>query len=170
VLNSNLFSAIVLTGLLAIGLLFFLKASTKDRTASLALAVVDRELPQQIYTYLRKRGYRLVNPSPSAEMLVWRGQVQASVFLCIFLAVLAGIGLGSLGLVLVILVPDLWNYQINLVTMSLGGLGAGWFYWRGANREEEVKITCQQRQSNDFLVIEAHRDELANLQNALRGH
>jgi hypothetical protein len=61
VLNSNLFSAIVLTGLLAIGLLFFLKASTKDRTASLALAVVDRELPQQIYTYLRKRGLSLIH-------------------------------------------------------------------------------------------------------------
>lgn len=173
-LNSNLFSAIILTGLLAIGLLFFIKASTKDRTEILEVQVVDRGLPQQIFAYLVGRGYRPVLsadktelPQPETlktETLLWQGQVQASIALLLFLATLASIGIGSLGLVLGIIWPDLWSAKLNVLTMTIGAIGTGWFYWRGANRKEEVKVS---RKGENFLLIQAHRDELANLQKAL---
>jgi hypothetical protein len=66
-----------------------------------------------------------------------------------------------------------------LVPLSLvGGLSflilaplAGWFYWRSAGRSEQVSLKVEPGLDpsvpTSLLTVQAHRDELAELQRAL---
>jgi len=160
----SLYSALLLTGLLAVGLFFFIKASTKDRTESLPLPVNPADLPHRVRQYLQNRGYRLVKIDADSETVVFEGQVQFSVGVLLLLSLLGGIGAGSLGLVLNILFPELWQLPLAMAGVAIAMIGTGIFYARGANRTEQVKLIAQ---PNDRLLVIAHRDELIQLKRSL---
>lgn len=160
----SLYSALLLTGLLAVGLFFFLRASIKDRTESLPLVVNTADLPQRVRLYLQNRGYRLVKLDGDRDTVVFEGEVRFSVGVLILLSLLGGIGAGCLGLVLNILLPELWQLPLEIATVAIAMIGTGIFYARGANRTEQVKLIAQ---PNNGLLVIAHRDELTQLKRSL---
>jgi len=160
----SLYSALLLTGLLAVGLFFFLRASIKDRTESLPLVVNSADLPHRVRQYLQNRGYRLVTLDGDSDTVVFEGQVRFSVGVLILLSLLGGIGAACLGLVLSILLPELWQLPLEIATVAIATIGTGIFYALGANRTEQVKLIAQ---PNDRLLVIAHRDELSQLQRSL---
>ncbi len=152
------YSTLFLTILLLVGLVFFLRGSTKDRTTILELQ--DQNLTPQIRDYLLQLGYRVQNLDPDRDVVVLEGRVAASVGLGILLTVLATIGLACLSLVLSLLLPE-WGNKVYV--FILGAPLAGVFYWRGAQRIEQVTITSR----SGTLLIQGHRDTLRNIENHL---
>jgi hypothetical protein len=160
-----------LTFLLFIGLFFFIRASTKDRTetALYVTALPDVTLLEKLQEYFARRAYRVTVVDPESGQIALEGNVGASVFLAVFLGGLAAVGLLCLSLVVVISAPQLgyWPYAL----LGLSPL-ASWFYWRGANRLEQVSFcvlpsdepTHATGQAGETqLRVTAHRDELATL-------
>ncbi|QQE65419.1 hypothetical protein GFS31_21070 [Leptolyngbya sp. BL0902] len=160
-----LYSTVFLTLLLMVGLFFFIRASTKDRTEVLILnAPADPMTTLDALTvYFQQRAYRL-DARPTLDQMVLKGQVSPSWFLAIFLSSLAAVGGLCFALVLAILVPG--------VGMAFGGLVllspvAGWFYWQRAGREEQIILAAQAGADGDPQVtVTAHRDELLALEQA----
>ncbi len=160
-----------LTFLLFIGLFFFIRASTKDRTetALYMTALSDVALLEQLQAYFANRAYQVKTVDPESGQIALEGNVGASVFLAAFLGGLAAVGLFCLALVIGISAPQLgyWPYML----LGLSPL-ASWFYWRGANRLEQVLFcvlpTDESTQGADQAIatqlrVTAHRDELATL-------
>lgn len=161
-----------LTFLLAIGLFFFIRASTKDRTetALYVTGLEDVTLLEKLQQYFSSRSYRVTEVNPQSGRISLEGQVGASIFLALFLGSLAGIGLLCLALVLTMSAPQLSSWPYGLLLLSPL---ASWFYWRGATRVEQVSFQVlagngeQPHQSvsagKTGLQVTAHRDELAAL-------
>jgi hypothetical protein len=102
---------------------------------------------------------------------VFEGIVRPSVFLAVFLTLLATIGLLCLALVLAIAFPHLSSIPYGLVLLSPL---AGFFYWQRAKRPEQVLLRLEsdhdelsQSSFQSFITITAHRDELIELERAL---
>lgn len=167
-------SIAVPTLLIAVGLFFFIRASVKDRTEAMQLTS-DRppeELSAQLKQYFCQRAYQPVDFDPQTNQVVFEGRVGASIFLAVFLSVLAAVGFLCVGLVLSALVPTLSNVAFVLVVLSPL---AGVFYWRNANRLERVSVkveaspnksTPDREIGGSIAVTIGHRDELAALQRA----
>jgi hypothetical protein len=158
-------STLLLTLLLAIGLVFFLRAASKDRTT-----VVDVTSPRPpvevlegVSRWLTARGWQSDGGDPSRQVLRFRGQVQASAPLALLLSLLGGVGAACLGLVLCQLLPQLawWPLLLGLL-----GPGAGLLYRRRAERPEIVELRLLEGSptSGCDLRLRAHRDELIALE------
>ena len=154
-------STLLLTVLLAIGLVFFLRAASKDRTT-----VVDVQSPRPaldvldgLTRWLENRGWNRDGGDAERQVLRFRGQVAASRPLAVLLSVLAAIGGSCFGLVLRQLNPDL-NWW-PLVLIGLGPL-AGLVYSRRAARDESLELRLLDSVNDDGTVLRlrAHRDEL----------
>ena len=154
-------STLLLTTLLAIGLVFFLRAASKDRTT-----VVDVHSPRPplevldgLTRWLEQRGWEREGGDADRQVLRFRGQVAASRPLAVLLSLLAAIGAGSFGLVLGQLAPQL--HQWPLLLIGLGPL-AGVIYSRRAARSEalELRLLSDDSQTGSALRLRAHRDEL----------
>gem|GEM_PF-108173 len=161
-------STLVLTLLLAIGLVFFLRAASKDRTT-----VVDVHSPRHpvdvlegLVAWLQARGWKPTAKDPQRQVLRFTGEVRASLPLSILLSLLASLGAGSLALVLHQLLP-----QLGLLVWALPLLGplAGWLYWRRASRSEILELRLLQDPDNggSALRLRAHRDELIAMETEL---
>ena len=94
-------STLFLTILLAIGLGFFLRAASKDRTT-----VVDVQSPlpplevlNGVSFWLEERGWKKNGGNVEEKLLLFNGSVASSTFLSIFLSCLGGLGSACLGLV-----------------------------------------------------------------------
>ncbi|MGJ3248351.1 MAG: cofactor assembly of complex C subunit B [Elainellaceae cyanobacterium] len=168
---SVLSSTFFLTLLLAVGLFFFIRASAKDRT-QVAKLIADQQrdtLLEQLQRYFAQRSYRIASVDSSENRVTFEGFVRPSVFLAIFLSVLAGIGILCLVLVLAQLFPDWAPIFSGLLVLSpLAGI----FYWRRAGRPEQVFLSIEavedENQINHSLVtVTAHRDELIELRRSL---
>jgi len=164
---SVLASTFFLTLLLLVGLIFFIRASIKDRTVTREL--VAEEDPQttidRVKTYFESRSYNAIaSAEQSGETrLLFEGAVRPSWFLSIFLTLLAACGWFCLSLVLSFLLPS-WNRLFYGLTL-LSPL-AGVFYWRGAGRVEQVALKIApypHRPNATRMTIAAHRDELLRL-------
>lgn len=164
-------STFLLTLLLLVGLAFFLRASVKDRT-ELAEFVDSREqiaLLEQLQQYFETRAYRVIAVEPDQSRIRLEGVVNASVFLAVFLSLLAAVGLGCIALVLALTFPQVgWGFAV-LVGVAPG---AGLFYWRGAVRPEAVSFQVlsdddREAAGGTRLRVSAHRDELIALQSQL---
>jgi uncharacterized membrane protein YphA (DoxX/SURF4 family) len=170
-------SILFLTLLLVIGLAFFIRASTKDRTETVIFSapIETVGLLDQLQTYFEGRAYQVTSLNSDKSEVTFSGIVKASVALAIFLSTLAAVSLGCIALVLYILFPN--SHPATLGILLLSPL-AGFFYWKGAKRPETVKVTItdvepasglSQKSQPHFthFKVSAHRDEIATLQSKM---
>lgn len=154
-------STFVLTILLAIGLAFFLRAASKDRTTVVDVVspLPPLEVLKGISNWLEDRGWKTDGGDLDQKLLRFNGNVSYSLPLAIFLSVLCGLGGCCLGLVLVQLFPGLGWWPLLLVNL---GPVAGIFYQKKALRIElvELKLLSSSEKPNTILRLRAHRDEL----------
>ncbi len=154
-------STLLLTVLLAIGLVFFLRAASKDRTT-----VVDVHSPRPplevlngMIHWLEERGWKQDSGDADRQLLRFSGSVASSQSLAILLSLYAAVGSGCLGLVVRQLYPllDWWP----LLLIGLGPL-AGLIYSNRANRIEavELRLLSASDDEGSTLRLRAHRDEL----------
>ena len=138
-------STLLLTVLLVIGLVFFLRAASKDRTT-----VVDVMSPQPpitvldgLSTWLEDRGWSRDGGDAERQVLRFKGKVASSQPLSVLLSVLAAIGSACFGLVLRQLAPQLHWWPLLLI--GLGPL-AGAVYTHGGPLAQKP-LNC-----NSFLL------------------
>lgn len=170
---TTLGSTLVLTLLLAVGLFFFIRASAKDRTEQVTLVFQQEEasLLEQLQQYFAHRAYQVTAVDTAQNQVTYEGFVKPSIFLAVFLTVLAAIGILCLALVWSLLFPTLDKFFLSLVLLSPT---AGIFYWKKAARREQVLLKLPmlaQKHPDDLhsqITVVAHRDELIELQKALK--
>ena len=169
-MNYYLRSTLLLTILLTIGLIFFLKASTKDRTTIIDIASPKKniEVLNEVCIWLKSRGWQQIRVNSDKKILTFKGQVVSSKYLAIFLSILGCLGSCSLGLVLVQIYPVLnwWPVLLGLV----GGPISGFVYFKNSQREEifEFKLINENQIKSTQLRLSAHRDELIAFENELK--
>ena len=165
-MQSAFSSTLFLTILLAIGLGFFLRAASKDRTT-----VVDVQSPlpplevlKGMSFWLEERGWKKNGGNAEEKLLIFNGNVASSTFLVIFLSCLGGIGSACLGLVLIQLYPSLSWWPLLLA--AVGAPLTGFIYRMKSKREEslELKLLSSDLAESSTLRIKAHRDELIAIQ------
>jgi Cofactor assembly of complex C subunit B len=164
-MNPVIVSAAFLTLLLAVGLVFFIKASVKERVESLSFPLTEPEaefLPK-FDRYLVDRAYRLVDVS-DVSGVTYEGAVAPSWFMAIFLTTLAAAGFLCLGLVGSYLLPALGD---RCLLLGLLAPIAGWFYWQRSARPEQVNLTVELGSGQRIVTITGHRDELHILEKSL---
>ncbi|WP_017654765.1 cofactor assembly of complex C subunit B [Fortiea contorta] len=169
--NAVLPSTLLLTLLLSVGLFFFIRASTKDRTekAQLVSELDEASLMPQLQEYFRTRSYRVAAVDPEKNQVIFEGFVKPSWFLAAFLTLLAAVGLACLSLVVSLLFPSFGAFSLGIVLLApLSGL----FYWKKAGRIEKVALKLEknpdQHNSSSKITVIAHRDELMELERALQ--
>ncbi len=159
-------STLLLTVLLAIGLVFFLRAASKDRTT-----VVDVHSPlppldllNGISLWLEERGWKSNGGDAERQVLRFQGNVEFSRPLAVFLSLLGGLGSGCLGLVLSQLYPILGWWPLFLAL--IGAPMAGFVYRARAARKEalELRLISFHETKGSILRLRAHRDELIALE------
>lgn len=157
-------STFFLTILLGIGLFFFIKAATKDRTqiAEFATTELAEPLHQAILEYFQNRAYQLTaEETPDDDRWVKLvGVVRPSVFLAIFLSLLAAVALLCFSLVLATLFSDYGAIFFGLVLLSPV---TAIIYWRRAKREEQIAFQVLDTEQGTKLTLRAHRDEIIQL-------
>ena len=165
-MQSAFSSTLLLTLLLAIGLVFFLRGASKDRTT-----IVDVQSPlpplevlNGISFWLEERGWKKNGGDVEEKLLLFNGSVASSNFLTIYLSCLGGLGSSCLGLVLIQLYPSLswWPLLLSAIGAPLAGL----IYRVKSQREEslELKLLSSEISELSILRIKAHRDELIAIQ------
>ena len=164
-------STFVLTLLLSVGLLFFIRASVKDRIEVVKLASGDSEvaLLDQLQAYFTQRAYRLTATNAAQLQVTFEGFVRPSLLMATFLTLLAAIGFLCIALMLSILFP---NHSEALLGLTALSPIAGLFYWRKAARPERVVLQVEEANNLNqgavsAVTVTAHRDELAALQRNL---
>ncbi|MBD2770768.1 cofactor assembly of complex C subunit B [Iningainema tapete] len=164
-------STLLLTMLLSVGLFFFIRASTKDRTQQVQLVSSRDEatLMPQLQEYFLSRSYRVAAVDREQNSVIFEGFVRPSWFLAVFLTLLAAIGLICISLVLSLLFPHLGTVLFATVLLSPF---SGIFYWQKAGRPEKVKLMVEpthgEQNKLSKITVVAHRDELLELQTALQ--
>jgi peptidoglycan/LPS O-acetylase OafA/YrhL len=157
----TLASTLLLTLLMAVGLVFFLRAASKDRTT-----VVEVHSPRPalevlegLSGWLSERGWRTETGDPAINLLRFRGEVGASTPLALLLSLLGSVGAACLGLVILQVLPQLGWWPLLL---ALLGPAAGLISRRRAERAETFELRLIEADSNQgsTLQLRAHRDEL----------
>ena len=166
----SLNSTFLLTILLAIGLFFFLRASSKDRTTVVEVTSTQKpiEVLNVLYEWLNLRGWKQTGGNFEERILVFKGQVVSSKLLAVFLSLLGGFGSCALGLVIIQIYPALgwWPILLGLI----GGPLTGIIYSRKSAREEKFELRLISNEDNaeiTLMRLRAHRDELISLENEL---
>ena len=166
----SLNSTLLLTILLSIGLFFFLRASSKDRTTVIEITSSQKpiEVLNVIYEWLNLRGWKQTGGDFDQRILIFKGQVVSSKFLAIFLSILGGFGSCALGLVIIQIYPNLgwWPIVLGLI----GGPLTGIIYFKKSAREEKFELRLISKEDNEVVTLmrlKAHRDELISLENEL---
>ncbi len=162
-------SILLLTVLMAIGLVFFIRASFKDRTETVNLVSPQAgdSFLQQLQQYFAARSYLVTAVNPEKNQVIYEGFVQPSIFLAIFIVVLAAVGILCLSLVFSMLFPERSLLFSAPVVLSPA---AGWLYWQKAGRKEQVSLFMEpslNTEPSNRITVTAHRDELAALEKAL---
>ena len=167
-MSYSLNSTLLLTILLYIGLFFFLKASSKDRTTIVEISSSKEPVKvlNDLYEWLNLRGWKQIGGNFEQRILIFKGQVVSSKLLAIFLGLLGGFGSCALGLVIVQIYPALGWWPILLG--FIGGPLSGMVYFRKSAREEKFELRLLNKDdAPTFMRLRAHRDELISLENEL---
>jgi len=161
-------STLLLTLLLAIGLVFFLRAASKDRTTVVEVHSPrpPLEVLEGLEQWLAERGWLSDGGDAERQLLRFRGQVQASAALAVLLSLLGAVGAACLGLVLCQLFAALAPWPLLL---ALLGPLAGVLYRRRAARAEtlELRLLSGLESAGSSLRLRAHRDELIAIEQEL---
>ncbi|MBD2513412.1 cofactor assembly of complex C subunit B [Nostoc sp. FACHB-973] len=164
-------STLLLTLLLSVGLFFFIRASTKDRTeiAHLVSEQSEAAFMSQLKEYFQSRSYRVAAVDREQNQVTFEGNVRPSWFLAIFLTLLAATGIVCLSLVVYLIFPSLSSLFLAMVLLSpLTGV----FYWKKSGRLEKVSLkletTQSEQTSSSKVTVVAHRDELTQLRKTLQ--
>ena len=169
-MNYSLNSTFLLTILLSIGLFFFLRASSKDRTTTIDIFSSRNPIDalDLVCSWLKLRGWYQVGGDSDKKILIFKGQVDSSKFLAVFLSILGGLGSCSLALVVIQIYPDLrwWPLLLGFI----GGPLSGFIYSNKSQREEifELRLINDSDTKNSKFRIRAHRDELIALETDLK--
>ena len=170
-MSYSLNSTLLLTILLAIGLFFFLRASSKDRTTIVEISSSQQPVKvlNGLCEWLNLRGWKQTGGDFEQRILIFKGQVVSSKFLAIFLGLLGGFGSCALGLVIIQIYPTLgwWPILLGLI----GGPLSGMIYFKKSAREEKFElrlISNEDTEEMTLIRLRAHRDELISLENELR--
>jgi hypothetical protein len=170
--TATLPSIFVLTLLMCVGLFFFIRASTKDRTEAIVLRSEQAaaDLVTQLQRYFANRAYRVVGRDTSRGVVELEGVVRPSLFLAIFLSFLAAIGLWCLSLTIAYGLPQVGSWSLGvLIFAPLAGV----FNWKTAGRVEKVAYKVEPDGDSDgrtgttTLTVQAHRDEILALRDAI---
>ena len=155
-------SVLLLTLLLVIGLVFFLRAASKDRTTVVDVhsSLPPLEVLNAVSLWLEERGWRSDGGDADRQLLRFEGRVASSTTLAVLLSIFGSIGSACLGLVIRQLYPALGWWPLLLAIF--GGPLAGFVYQRRAARIEslELRLLSSGESQNSILRIRAHRDEL----------
>jgi hypothetical protein len=165
-------STLLLTLLLAVGLVFFLRAASKDRTT--VVDVRSSRPPLEVLAglseWLERRGWQAVPEAsdPRRRHLLFQAEVAASPTLALLLSLLGALGASCLGLVLRQLLPTLGWWPLLL---ALLGPLAGLLYRQRARRCEqlELRLLSHDTATGSELRLRAHRDELIALEVEMGG-
>jgi hypothetical protein len=166
-------STFLLTLLMVIGLVFFIRASTKDRieVARLVSEQHQESILELLQQHFSQRAYRIAAINASDNIVTFEGMVRPSVFLAIFLTILAAVGILCLSLVMALLFPR-WASIFPIFVILAPA--AGVFYWRKSARPEQVLLRVEAVQHDDdphiqrsLVTVTAHRDELSELRRSL---
>lgn len=164
-------STFVLALLMLIGLLFFIRASVKDRIEVVRLTSEQSELSllNQLQVYFTQRAYQIVATDAARLQVTFEGFVRPSVVLAVFLTLLAAIGLLCISLMLSYLFSE---FSTALLALPLLSPLAGVFYWRKSARPEQVLLQVENSdalnpETTSVITVTAHRDELAELQRCM---
>jgi hypothetical protein len=162
--NIVLVSSSSLTFLLAIGLMFFIKASVKARIEQLSFVIDEPEdsFLTKLDQYLTARSYKLIDISDNTGV-TYEGLVAPSWFMAVFLSSLAASGFLCLGLVLNYIFTASWFLGL-VVLAPLAGL----FYWKKSERPEQIVFAVKQQADHQTFTITGHRDELHILEQSLQ--
>ena len=165
---------------MAIGLGFFIRASTKDRIEVMQFSSQQtvEPLQQAVTKYFYSRAFRLADlektegiraGSELTPVTTLVGMVSPSVFMAVFLSTLAAVGFGCLTLIMATLFPGWGGWLLGLVAISPL---AGVFYWKKSSRPETVVFKVEPLAAetsssgrSSILTVRGHRDEIADLQN-----
>ncbi|MCP9776000.1 cofactor assembly of complex C subunit B [Cyanobium sp. WAJ14-Wanaka] len=162
---ANTGSTLLLTLLLAIGLVFFLRAASKDRTTVVEVhsGKPALEVLEGLSLWLTARGWQANGGDPEQQLLRFRGQVSSSATLALLLSLLGAVGAACLGLVIRQLLPQLGWWPLLL---ALAGPLAGFLYRRRAERDEslDLRLVKEIEGQGCSLRLRAHRDELIALE------
>lgn len=156
---------------MAVGLVFFIRASVKDRIQQVGLIAQESEesILTRLQQYFDQRAYHVAGLDATKNQVTFQGFVRPSWFMAIFLTTLAACGILCLSLVLSFLYPALGSLFLWLALFSPA---AGAFYWKKAGRNEQVSLTLEalgaQEAAQTLVTVTAHRDELQELQQALK--
>lgn len=161
-------STLLLTLLLVVGLLFFIRASVKDRTEEVRLSSVQSNewLLNQLKQYFGERAYQVTSIDADRNVVNLQGNVRSSLFLVFFLSGLALVGMICFVLVLEMTLPGGGFFWWGLLTIAPG---AGLFYWKKANRPELVsfRLESDTEDGSSVITLQAHRDEVESLRETL---
>lgn len=166
-------SALLFSVLSLVGLVFFIRASVKERLVNLQVLLGEEqtEILERVKDYLLQRGYGISEVRPAEQTLFFSGQVRPSWFLGIFLSVLAALGGGCLVLALLALTPTLADKPFLLALPLLLSPLAGLFYWRRSARATKICLkvgpTTAGAGGAEVLTIVARRDEVKQLRQNL---
>ena len=164
-MSRNEGTLVMLTLLLAVGLVFFLRAASKDRTTTVEVrsSRPPLEVLPALTGWLEGRGWKPAGGDPDRRHLVFRAAVASSPALAVLLSLLGGVGAACLGLVLRQLIPALAWWPLLL---ALLGPLAGAIYRRRAQRAEELELRLLSHDgaTGSELRLRAHRDELIALE------
>jgi hypothetical protein len=167
-MDQVLSSTLLLTLLMGIGLVFFLRAASKDRTTIVEVnsSRPPLEVLEGLNQWLQQRGWQAIAGDPEQQLLRFEGQVEASLPLALLLSGLGAVGAAALGLVLRQLLPSLQFWPLLLV---LVGPMAGLLYRRRAQRQESLELLLLPPQGfvPTTLRLRAHRDELIAIEQEL---
>lgn len=165
-------SILIITLLLVVGLVFFIRASVKDRTEQVQLIAQEPEesLLTRLQQYFDQRAYRVTAVDAATNQVTFQGFVRPSWFLAIFLTVLAACSIFCFAIVLSSLYPQFTSVFVGLILLAPA---AGVFYWQRAGRDEEVflkveSFTTEDTTTQSLITVTAHRDELAQLKQSLK--
>jgi hypothetical protein len=168
--KANIISTLVLTILMMVGLPFFIRASIKDRTEQIQLPTSESEevfLPK-FQQYFASRSYRVIELDREKNQVTFEGFVRPSLFLAIFLTLIAALGLFGIILILCFFNPASSNLFWFL--LSLAPI-AGIFYWQKAGRLERVLLSVEPNmglsEEKNIIKLTGHRDELKQLQQTI---
>ena len=128
----------------------------------------EAALLPRLQDYFTERAYKIAAVDRDTDIVTFEGLVRPSVFLAVLLTGLAAIGAMCLVLVLGMLLPDIGNlFWLLILVAPL----AGWFYWEGSSRTEQVRLKVEvpaEASAATIVKISGHRDELAVFQSTLQ--